>query len=358
MSPRCPHCRALLEADAAACMHCGRAVPGGAIREAQTHIAPLSRPAPISRDAIQTEPDLVVRMDGSATDDLGKTLDEWDIFRMRSTALQEELLHLATDPIPDLSDARISAFPEDLPDVEILGAALATIRLGGEWPNAHRWVGLGLAAGSTLALGFIVVVLVRMQELKEAIGSIASMLTLLGFGLWYSFRYQPKLTATYWICENGIAWQRGSSVGYKRWEDVLDFQMSLATGRPIFWITIHDEHVAVLSAGHARNTVDIARHIEAKASAANLLPRLRRIIEGEQVCFGAIAISRHALTGPNLHAAWREIIGVSATDNEMAFVLRNGPAALVRYRDIGFPIVVMAIVRILSREHGNPPDSD
>jgi hypothetical protein len=109
------------------CVRCGQVI---ALTEANI----TANPVPASSQAIQPE----TAIDKRSNDALSYPIPmgiwtSWGEFRSNSPAVQRELMHLATRPLPDLRTIRPLPLPDDAPDdIDSLAEALGTITIAGD----------------------------------------------------------------------------------------------------------------------------------------------------------------------------------------------------------------------------------
>ena len=86
------------------------------------------------------------------------------------------------------------------------------------------------------------------------------------------------------------------------------------------------------------------------------LQRLKAIWLGQSERFGIVTLDRFGLRAGNFFAPWPEVRRV-VSDAQHIFVDWSGRADWVpiRYRDVSFPYLVMAIAHVLIEDHGRFP---
>src|SRR5207249_4933447 len=113
--------------------------------------------------------------------------------------------------------------------------------------------------------------------------------------------------ATYWFFEEGIIWQRAGKVHACRWEDVRSIDIHHETGAIGLRLHLAEDFMPYLSAKNKPSWMPLLEFAIARVTAAQFMPCLRRIFEGETVQFGVIAINRSVFWTPRFQARWSEI---------------------------------------------------
>jgi hypothetical protein len=107
---------------------------------------------------------------------------------------------------------------------------------------------------------------------------------------------------------------------------------------------------------HGPEVVRLMEYAENRVSAAKLLPRLEAIWLGDRELFGVIKLGRAGIGGPGFFASWSEVCQVYSDECSLYVDWSQRPRCLVvRYRDVAFPRLAMAISRILIEEHSHLP---
>jgi hypothetical protein len=154
-----------------------------------------------------------------------------------------------------------------------------------------------------------------------------------------------------WVCPRGLIWEWGGQTGFEQWQGIEEFSSSGATGRPLFWITPAGGTDFVLSAGQDPAIVPIADYIELKASGALLPILFRRLLAGEKVSFGALSMSQRDIRARGQVCLWTEIGGTRLDGTSFLITDRDRQELVrLRTRDVSFPMVAQAIVRIVTEE--------
>jgi hypothetical protein len=172
----------------------------------------------------------------------------------------------------------------------------------------------------------------------------------IGFGVWYAFFRQPMLEITLWIFENGLFLQRGSDVEACGWEDVKDFRTAENLHHPIYAIVTRGDCRLILSAEQSPAIMPLAEYLKVKVASAQLLPKLRRIFDGDPVKFGAVWLDSAGIKGA-VTAPWLKIVRVVADDTTL-FVDCRGLETWhqVPLREISFPLLLLAIAHVMIEE--------
>ena len=361
---RCPRCKEIVVApddDAVGtCPHCGQRMS-----MPSTHVK--SAPPPPATGAIQKEapaPEHLAPV-GST-----ETYSTWDDFRFTSPAIQNEMLALATRRLPDLRDVPVYAVPESAPKmIDDWSEPLGTLRIPGEsWVS--RWI--GIAALATVGLGLsggpmscMIMAAIDANRRADALFSPV-LLIYLGLGcacLYFAWRLtfrRPILALDLWIFEEGLLLRRGGELIVARYQDIQDYEVSRETGRPLFWLTLRDEDPIILSVGHTRQVLPLMEYMEIRIAGAQLLPRLKSIWEGEREKFGIVTLDRDGYHSPKFVVPWSDLVRIDCDDCSMYVRFdKRRDKHVIRYRDVSFPQLVLALAKILKKEHSRlgPIDS-
>jgi hypothetical protein len=165
-------------------------------------------------------------------------------------------------------------------------------------------------------------------------------------------RYRTRPSLKLWVFEEGILLQREGQLIAASWQEIDGFEVSYETGRPLYWLTLKDEDAIILSMGHRPEVVPLMEYVEIRMAAVQLLPRLKSIWSGELERFSDVAISADGIFGPELVARWSEVRGLSADEKWLYIHWKSERRReSIRYRDVSFPTLVMALARILIAEH-------
>lgn len=273
----------------------------------------------------------------------------WEEFRSNSPVVQHHLAQFATRPLPDMRAADWFPIPDAaLLNAEALGRPVASFTLPGESP----WFGIGLVLPVCgVGLGTLcAIALIAEPGFNELPAMAFFSILLAGLGTWLAFFRPLRLPVTLWVCENGILRQSGKQFHGCLWDEVSDFQVDQQYRLPRFRIRIRDQD-AEFGTGRNPAILPIMEYIETKLSAAQFLPELKHIFEGECVAFGQVALDRAGFRGLRFFAYWSEIERV-VSDPEFMFVIRRGQADWdkVRYGEVSFPALVLAISHVMIEE--------
>lgn len=96
--------------------------------------------------------------------------------------------------------------------------------------------------------------------------------------------------------------------------------------------------------------------IEIKLSTNVFLLTLRRIFDGERVRFGSVELDRAGFTAPRYFAPRSEVVRVMSDPTHLHGDCREQPDYhSIRYRTVSFPLLVLAIARVLIEDEGRLP---
>ncbi len=355
----CPRCHERLEvpddAARARCRYCDHVF---ALADTRMTADP---PAP--SQAIQLDLERSPSSLGNIAFDLPEHYANWEEFRSSSPAIQRELLNLATKPLPDLRRISTLPLPEETPaEIDGWSKPLGTLSVPGE-----TWLSNRAAGGMMIGIGLLIVamsfvVFFLPPELMEpgrrdpprpvqAVVIMVVGVICTGLGVRFTFFRQPKLSLALWIFEEGLFMRRGGQSTVARFEEVVGYEVSNHTGRPLFWLTIDEEAPIVLSVGHCPEVVPLMEYIEIRMAAAQLLPRLKAIWDGERAQFGVVALDKTGFHGPKFFAPWAEVRKVVPDERSLFVDCGRREWVALRYRDVAFPHLVMAIAHVLIDEH-------
>jgi hypothetical protein len=352
----CPHCQQIVpvpsDAAPARCVHCGQVIP-----ILETHItasAPASSAAVQPADQAEWSPP---HSEHSQVP-LPERYSTWEEFRSLSPTIQSELIKLATIALPDMRGAKLRTLPADMPaSVDDFGRPLATLVIPGEkrslnWTVGAFFAGLGCLF---LVVGAIGLGADRAEPAPRGGVPAYFLMMLFGlagiaFGVWYLSLRRPLLEITVWIFENGLFLRRGNDGEACAWEDVKDFKGDPNSGHPTFWITTRGDWRLILSSEQTPAIMPLAEYIQVKIVSAQLLAKLRHIFEGNRVPFGVLSLDRAGITG-RFTARWSEIVRVMSDDAHVFIDCRNLQSwHQVRYRDVSFPQLLLAISHVMIEE--------
>jgi hypothetical protein len=278
-----------------------------------------------------------------------------------SAAFRREMERFSEDRLPFLDEFPADPIPEGVPaDADRLGRPVASIHLRGE----HRIVGVATGVAFLVgAMGCLVMPILgiltegapKRDEIGAACGGILGVLIYViafaGLGIWLILIRKYTPSRTLWVCPRGVMWQWGARVGFKRWHEIEDFSASGATGRPLFWVTPAEGTDFVLSAGQGPAIVPIADYVELKSAAALLPVMLLRLLAGDKVKFDKLSMDTIGIRARGQVCLWSEI-GGTRLDGTAFLITDRDRQELVRLRtrDVSFPMVAQAIVRIVTEE--------
>jgi len=356
----CPRCQERFDvADdlaQAPCVRCGQVV---AI--AETHVTA----APTVSQAFQSFAEKPATDAANAAIELPERYASWEEFRSMSPKIQHHMLKLATQPLPDLRAIKRLPLPPETP-TEIDGWAqpLGSLKIGGE-----SWFSNQLASVILIGIGLMFMLMGALPLIMEdqapqrrdrrnpsmtvvalVYGGFGNVF--IGLSIWLAFFRRPRLRLTLWIFEEGLFLRRGGESTVVRWADLQDYEVSRETGRPLFWLTLRDEAPIVLSVGHCPEVIPLMEYMEIRMAGAQLLPRLKAIWHGQRERFGVLTLDHDGIAGPGFFAPWSQVSRVMS-DAKSLYVDWSARTSwtAVRYRDVSFPYLVMAIAHILIDEH-------
>jgi hypothetical protein len=360
----CPHCRqeGAVPADLARahCVRCGQAF-GLTDTNITADETPPSLPAG-PRDAFAER-----EVAESAT---VRTLPEhwssWEEFRANSPAVQREMMQLVGRPLPDLRAMKVLPLPEDLPaEMDRWGRPLGTIQIPGDsgGPLTRYLVSCFFFFGGLALLAIGVLLFIFDDDPRKASSEVV-----IGYGVFGVFvgglvawfgPAAPKFPATLWIFEEGVYLSCYGRSKVSPWAEIQDFEASMATGRPLYWLTLaHDLSVAI-SVNFSPEVVPLMEYVEMRLSATQFMRRVEAIWDGRPQHFGVVTLDRIGFKGPDCFVPWAEVRRV-VSDAQNLFVdwSRSADWVPVRYRDVSFPYLVMAISHVLIEEHQRFPRVD
>jgi hypothetical protein len=326
----------------------------------ETHIT-AARP-PTSQDFQSSASEWSPSRPNSAPPPLPEKYADWNELRESSPTLQGELIRLATIPLPDLRSVELWQLPANLPPkTDEFGSPLATLLLPGESRSMNWSVGTFVAVVGC----FILVILgFGANRLDPGVGrgiSGGTIMLLMGivgvaFGTWFAFFRQPNLHITVWLFENGLFVQRGNDGEACGWEDIKEFRFNHEHGRPTFLIVTRGNARLLLSPDLTATIMPLAEYIKVKIASAQLLPKLRRIFEGERIQFGAVLVDRDGLTC-SFRSAWSNVARVVIDDANLFIDCRDRSEwHSIPLRSVAFPMLLLAIGHILMEEHSRLPE--
>jgi hypothetical protein len=338
---------------------------GNALAPVETHIT-ATAPPPSQAYHSQAPADWSPTAANHAPPPLPDKYADWDEFRELSPTLQGERIRLATVPLPDMRNVELWTLPDNLPaKTDEFGQPLATLSVAGESKSMNRSIGTFIAV-----VGCFLLIFLGFNYGTARVdpghgrgispGAIVSLIAIVGisFGVWFAFFRQPRLHVLVWIFENGLFLQRGSDVEACGWEDVKEMRVNHEYGRPTFLLVTRGNCRIVLSPDQTATMMPLAEYIKVKITSAQLLPKLRRIFEGERIKFGAVYLDREGLTC-SFHAPWSNVARVVLDDANLFIDCRDRTEwHAIPLRDVSFPLLVLAISHVLIEEGQRLPSLD
>lgn len=294
----------------------------------------------------------------------------WDDFRSTSPALQRALIDLATKVLPDLRGMKPMDIPEDAPDTDDeLGCPLASMTLTDESPSRGTFKIRRAIFGCSLGMAILLSAFLERYFMRTAAITVGITASALGIGCWIASRYGPFKnmwwhgdlghafqSPTLWLFEGGMLWQQGVEFGRWRWEDIEEFDVSPDRGQPRYRIVPSRECAMELSLACSPAIMPLAEYMEVKIASAQLLPKLRRIVQGERVRLGALLLDAQGITGPGYTAPWSEVVRVVADQASILVDRRDQPEwHPIPYQDVSCPLLVLALSAILIEDAGRLP---
>ena len=348
----CHHCHEKQQVpDDLAQAKCGRC---GQVLALETSIT--AHPSATSR-AIQPEGD-VERWSGSTgAIDLPERYASWEEFRSLSPAVQRVWTDLATQPLPDLRHAETRSLPANTPArADDLGPPLASFATPGDIRLAVHFLSFSVVATGLLMAYMIVDGVLTRANRDLSLGSAILYSSLcvvasLPFGYWISFWRDPNYPVTYWILENGILWRRGGALEACRWEDIQSLDFHYRPGHMRLSVQLAPDFKPTISTASKPNWLELLEFVATKATAAQFLPCLRRIFDGERIKFGALWLDRAGIGGPIIAVPWSEIESVHSHDTVCHVELRGQHMRYqIPWRKITSPFLLEAIAQVLIEE--------
>lgn len=293
---------------------------------------------------------------------------DWDDFRQNSPAVQRELMRLVSQPVPKLRFTHIEELPETAPnEIDELGELLATLKKPGDSRPLH-FIGFGMASLLTLGFGILMILGglgILGKEQPDPVGMYAVIpggvlcVVLSVPVMWSAFTKVPKPDAAFWIFEKGLFFEQGSRVAMRVWAAIEGFRVNMENDYPVFWLAPCDDARITFTHRQGPAVVPLMEFVELHVTSAQFLPMLQRIVDGERVDFGAVELGRAGVWNRRDFFPWSEIVRVF-NDSEFLFIERRNGATTgpILYRHVSFPLLVLAIARVLIEEHGRLPPAD
>ena len=362
----CPHCAATVpvpdERAPTRCPRCGRllALP-------ETYVTAVRLTTTSQSVEAGTQPEYCPATPAATPEPPRDCYASWEDFRATSPVVQRALLDLATRVLPDLRGMERARLPENLPDAaDGLGRPLGSVTLSSDsdsGPGSTLDIRQIILGAGFLCVALPLIALFERNYLpRTALAVIAGVgVLLLGWYAcvrrpakamrWRTNLFRPLQSVHLWVCEHGIVWQQGIEIAGCRWEDIEDFRMSVDIRQPRYTIVPRPEVTLALSLSDSAWVMPLAECIQIKIASTQLLPRLRRIVAGERVPFGAVVLDRQRFTGPDFAAQWSDIVRVMA-DPTSLFIDRRDQAEWrwIRYGDVSHALLVPLIAQILIEE--------
>jgi len=312
----------------------------------------MSEIAPIETSVTAEKPERPLAAGGRCTD--------WDEYRSQSSAIQREMMQMATSVLPDLSGIALLPLPPNPPPrSDAFGVPLATLQVPGESHGFNRTVG-----SFVIIVGCLLLIVAGIQlGTPNPAGAGVPIATLIGIvgigaGLWFAFFRQPSLSTTLWIFEDGLLLQQANDMEACGWDEVRDFRTDRQTGRPSYVITTRENRRLILSPDQTPTIMPLAEYIQVRIASVQLVPRLKRLAKGERMRLGAITMDRDGMIAP-VAARWTEITRVLADDSQVFVDTRTGPAwHPIPLKDVAMPIVLLALAHILMEDSTRLPAED
>jgi hypothetical protein len=336
------------------CVRCGQLLP---LRLSPEADAQVTAAPPIGlQHAIQ--PESGDRPTAAAS--LPAGWESWEEFRAGAPSVQRELADLATRALPDLRTADWLPIPHRGAERAAgLGRPIATVEAPGENAAFAIVAGWSLIFAGIAAILFFGIPLLRFPRpltWQKDLGVFLFGASFAGagiyFGAWYAHFRRISLPVTLWLYDLGMLWERGQELGTCLWEDVNNFQIRWTDARPLIRLMVRDDFQVVLSPGDSPALMPLAEFIETKATAAQLLPRLRRIFSGEAVRFGKVVLRRDAWNSPGLSASWARLVRVVADQKLVLVELKNQERWYeLPLAEVSFPLLLVAIAHVMIEEH-------
>lgn len=290
---------------------------------------------------------------------------DWHDFRSNSPAVQRELLHLASRPMPDLRSMDPLPLPEDAPaELDAWGPPLGTIELATDRQHFQilGWSLLGVGILVLLGVAFTAFRMVHDHRRGDG-DSIPMILTLglfgfsfVGFGFYAVGVRGLARPTVLWIFEEGVYLQRHDRTRAARWQEIYDFEIINEPGRLTYWLTIEHGLSVRISIANAPELIPLMEYVEVRLSGAQFLHRLKALWDGDREDFGVVSLDRHGFSGPRFFAPWSEIRRV-ISDSRHLFVDWAGKRDWVPFpcEDVSFPYLVIALSSVLIDEHERWP---
>jgi hypothetical protein len=127
--------------------------------------------------------------------------------------------------------------------------------------------------------------------------------------------------------------------------------MDRDSGRLTCWITSRENCRVMLNCDQTPAIMPVVEYLKIKIASAHLLPKLRRIFEGERVKLGALAFERTGITTPRIFASWEEVQRLVNDNTSFLLEIRSQQTwHTIRYRDVAFPLLALSLAHIMLEE--------
>jgi hypothetical protein len=359
---RCPHCQEIVEVPAEqqetmiACTRCQRPLRAQPLAQDQIQRPDMRidpAPAPLLRESIKEAASSLSTRQWEAS--------SWEEFLARSPAYRREMNRLTQARLPDLT---VFGVAEPLPDTvpyeaEELGTPLTCLQLPANHQRNDLIVGCLMAAvGLTALLAAVVRILQADLGNKDA-GTLLLMClafsTPLPAGIWVIWRRQVVPGSSLWICPDGLIWQRAQTVGFCRWHQVERFSARATSEGLRIWISPQAGIEFAFSSQRRPAIAPSAEYIELNCAAVLLPMLLERICRGARVNFGQVSLDRDGVLWRRDLLYWPQVAGIFFSGDKVHLDdIRHSGRLWLEHRQVCFPMVVQAIVRIIT-EDGLPP---
>jgi hypothetical protein len=367
----CGHCHATALEDATRCPHCGQA-----LGPAETHVT--ARPSAAQAIQADVQVEYQPSLSPPAPEPPRERYANWDDFRANSPVVQKTLLELATRALPDMRTMPREPLPADLPPAaDALGVPLASVLIGDDDARARRFVmmrdfawlavavvvaalGLRLMRHAPQAM-FIWVGALVIVALVRFIGWVYRSYAFLRGGASGPFEFfrrwnRPLASGRLWVFENGILWQDGAAIEACRLEDIDTFRAVRDDSQPRFTLVPRPGVTLLFTLRSSVAIMPLAEYLEIRMASAQLLPKLQRIVGGQRVRFGALALDAQGIAGPGIAAPWSQVVRVMGDRSLMFVECRDQPGwRSVRAGDVSCPLLLLSLAHILIDEAARLP---
>jgi hypothetical protein len=258
------------------------------------------------------------------------------------------LRKIEIQPIPDDAPQALESWSKPLGSVRI-GSDVLYQRVGGSSLMAIGLLATLCGFGATL-----VVLNMPFADFCAFACACISMffgLIVLGVG-WRVFFRSPLLNFTAWIFEEGILLRRAGQSTATRWEEIDEFRVDGESGRFSYGLSLLDTEPIIVSMSQSPDIFPLMDYIEIRMASAQLLPRLKAIWDGDHERFGSVTLDREGFRVTKTFVLWSDVHYVIRLGNTLFFECHSRPQGIsIRYRDVAFPYLVVALTRVLIAEH-------